>query len=58
MAWQPAVPLVPVPDMMTAIDFSRCSAASDRKKSSIGRRWPRFSTGSPRCSLPSANVSE
>ena len=57
MACAPAVPFVPVPERMTATDFSFCSAASERKKSSTGRRCPRFSTGSPSFSVPSSSVS-
>ena len=56
MAWAPAVPFVPIPDSTTMIDFSFCSRASERKKSSTGRRKPRFSTDSPRLSVPSTSV--
>ena len=38
IACAPAEPLLPIPDMITATARSRCSSASERKKSSTGRR--------------------
>ena len=52
----PAAPLLPIPLIEIQIARSRCSAASDRKKSSTGRWCPRFSNGSVRCRRPSRIV--
>ena len=56
MACAPAVPFEPMPLSTMQIARSRCSTASDRKKSSTGRLWPGSVSGLPSRSRPSASV--
>ncbi len=52
MARTPRVPSLPVPESTMPMANSRWSSARDWKKKSIGKRWPRGTTGSSRCSAP------
>ena len=52
IARTPCAPSLPVPESTMPIADSRRSCASERKKPSIGSRWPRAATGSSSCSTP------
>jgi hypothetical protein len=56
MARTPSVPSLPVPDSTMPMARSCWSCASERKKKSIGRRWPRGAVGSSSCSRPFRNA--
>ena len=52
----PRVPSLPVPDRTMPMALSRWSRARERKKKSMGRRWPRGVTGSNRARQPPTNA--
>ena len=52
IARTPRVPSLPVPESTMQMARSRWSWARERKKKSIGRRWPRGAAGSSSCSVP------
>ena len=52
MAFSPRVPSEPMPERMMPMLLSCMSSAIERKKISMGKRNPRDSTGSNKCSVP------
>ncbi len=52
IAPRPRVPSEPMPESTTPTLRGPRSSASERKKKSIGRRWPRGATGSRRWRTP------
>ena len=56
MARTPRVPSLPVPESTMQMARSCWSWARERKKKSIGRRWPRGAEGSSNCSVPFRNA--